>query len=93
MLSPPLPHRCHFETRPSPLSKIGGNAFGAHFLKLYHKNEHGDPNFLFHGFNKNFASFQREKNWHKSAECVQFFSYFTKFYGLSYNESKSACPN
>ena len=32
-----IPHTCHFETRPSPVSKIGGNAVGAQFLQLYHK--------------------------------------------------------
>ena len=53
-----LPHTCHFETHPNPLSKIGGNAFGAHFLLLYRKNEYVDPHFLFHDFNKNSASFQ-----------------------------------
>ena len=42
-----LPHTCHFETRPNPLSKIGGNAFGAHFLLLYRKNEYVDPIFYF----------------------------------------------
>ena len=52
--------------RPNPLSKIGGNAFGAHFLQLYRKNEYSDPPFLFHDFNKNSASFQWKKNWHKS---------------------------
>ena len=31
-----IPHTCHFETRPSPVSKIG-NAVGAQFLQLYHK--------------------------------------------------------
>ena len=61
-----LSHTCHFETRPSPLSKIGENAFGTHFLKFYRKNEHGDPHFLFHDFNKDSASFRWEKNWHKS---------------------------
>ena len=39
---------CHFEIRPSPVSKMGENAFGAHFLQLYRENEYGDPNFLFH---------------------------------------------
>ena len=43
-----------------------GNAFGAHFLQLYRKNEYADPHFLFHDFNKDSASFQWEKNWHKS---------------------------
>ena len=62
----PLSHTFYFETRPSPLSKIGENAFGAHFLQLYRKNEYGDPHFLFHDFNKDSASFRREKNWHKS---------------------------
>ena len=62
----PLSHTFYFETRPSPLSKIGENAFGAHFLQLYRKNEHRDPHFLFHDFNKESASFWWEKNWHKS---------------------------
>ena len=62
----PLSHTFYFETRPSPLSKIKENAFGAHFLQLYHKNEYGDPHFLFHDFNKDSASFRWEKNWHKS---------------------------
>ena len=55
-----------FETHPSLLSKIGENAFGAHFLQLYRKNEYGDPDFLFHDCNKDSASFRWEKNWHKS---------------------------
>ena len=54
----PLSHTFYFETRPSPLSKIKENAFGAHFLQLYRKNEYGDPHFLFHDFNKDSASFQ-----------------------------------
>ena len=62
----PLSHTFYFETRPSPLSKIGENAFGAHFLHLYRKNEYGDPHFLFHDFHKDSASFRWEKNWHKS---------------------------
>ena len=51
----PLSHTFYFETRPSPLSKIGENAFGAHFLQLYRKNEYGDPHYLFHDFNKGSA--------------------------------------
>ena len=39
--------RRNFETRPSPLSKIGENAFGAPFLQLYRKNDEGDPIFYF----------------------------------------------
>ena len=62
----PLSHTVYFETRPSPLSKIEENAFGAHFLQLYCKNEYGDPHFLFHDFNKDSASFRWQKNWHKS---------------------------
>ena len=31
-----------FKTRPSPRSKIGINAGGAHFLQLYRKNKYGD---------------------------------------------------
>ena len=55
----PLSHTLYFETRPSPLSKIGENAFGAHFLQLYRKNDYRDPPifFLFHDFNKDSASF------------------------------------
>ena len=30
------------------------------------KNEYGEPHFLFHDFNKDSASFRREKNWLKS---------------------------
>ena len=55
-----------FWSRPSPLPKIEENAFGAHFLQLYRKNEYSDPHFLFHDFNKDSASFRWEKNWHKS---------------------------
>ena len=54
----PLSHTCHFETRPSPLSQIGENAFGMHFQQLYHKNEYGDSHFLFHDFNKDSPSFR-----------------------------------
>ena len=54
----PLSRTFYFETRPSPLSKIGESAFGAHFLQLYRKNEYGDPHFLFHDFNKDSASFR-----------------------------------
>ena len=79
----PLSHTFYFETRPSPLSKIEGNAFGAHFLQLYRKNEYGDPHFLFHDFNKYSASFRWEKNRHKSM-----FSY--KLYRLSHHGSNSA---
>ena len=53
----PLSHTFYFETRPSPPSKIKENAFGAHYLQLYRKNECGDPHFLFHDFNKDSASF------------------------------------
>ena len=38
----PLPHKCHFRTRPIPLSKIGGNAICARFLQLYRQNQYGD---------------------------------------------------
>ena len=46
----PLSRTWHFETRPSPLSKIGENAFGADFLQLYRKNEYGDPHFFISWF-------------------------------------------
>ena len=62
----PLPHTCHFETRPSPLLIIGENACGAHFLHWCRKKEYSDPHFLFHNFNKNSASFKWEKNLQKS---------------------------
>ena len=53
-----LPISFYFETRPSPLLKIKENAFDAHFLQLYRKNEYGDPHFSFHDFNKGSASFR-----------------------------------
>ena len=62
----PLSHTFYFETRFSPFVKIGENAFGAHFLQLYRKNEYGDPHFLLFDFNKDSASFRWEKHWHKS---------------------------
>ena len=62
----PLSHTFYFETRPTPVSKIGENAFGAHFVHLYRKNEYSEPHFLFPDFNKDSASFRWEKNWHKS---------------------------
>ena len=83
-----LSHTFYFETRPIPLSKIGENAFGAHFLQLYRKNEYGDPNFLFHNFNRDSGSMRK-----KLAQIyVHFFGSFTKLYGLSYHVSNSACP-
>ena len=61
------PFRIHSILKLAPvLSKIKENAFGAHFLQLYRKNEYSDPHFLFHDFNKDSASFRWEKNWHKS---------------------------
>ena len=71
-----LPYTSHFETRPNPVSKIGGNTFGAHFLQFYHKNEFGDPHFLFHDFNKNSASFQWEK-----IDLNLLFIFFCFFFG------------
>ena len=58
ILSSPFSQTFYFETHPSPLSKIRENAFGAHFLQLYCKNEYSDPHFLFHDFNKDSASFR-----------------------------------
>ena len=40
---------------------MGGNAVGVQFLQLYCKNEHGDPHFLFHDFDKKSASFNEKK--------------------------------
>ena len=54
-----------------------GNAFGEHFLQLYRKNEYGDPNFLFHNFNRDSGSMRK-----KLAQIyVHFFGNFTKLYG------------
>ena len=76
-----------FWNSPQVFSKIGENAFGAHFLQRYRKNEYGDPYFLFHDFNEDSTSFRCEK---KMAQIyVQFFANFT---WLSYHGSKSACP-
>ena len=46
MLSSPFQIRGILKLTPV-LSKIRGNAFGAHFLQLYRKNESGDPIFYF----------------------------------------------
>ena len=62
----PFSRTFDFETLSSPLSKIGENVFGAHFLQLYRQNEYGDPHFLFHDFNKDNASFRWDKNLPKS---------------------------
>ena len=56
-----LSHICHFETRPSPFSNIGGNAFGAHILELYGKNEYGDPHFSLHDFKQCFLTMRKKK--------------------------------
>ena len=61
ILSSPFHIHSILKLAPSPLSNIGENAFGAHFLQLYRKNEYGDPHFLFHDFNKDSASFRWEK--------------------------------
>ena len=46
MLSSPFQIRGILKLTPV-LSKIRGNAFGAHFLQLYCKNESSDPIFYF----------------------------------------------
>ena len=58
MLSSPF--HIHFILKLAPVlsQKSGENAFGAHFLQFYRKNEYGDPHFLFHDFNKDSASFR-----------------------------------
>ena len=86
----PISRTFNFETRPSPLSKIGENAFGAHFLQLYRKNEYGDPHFLFHEFSEDSASFRGEKNWHKS--MCSFLAILLNCTDLSYHGSNSASP-
>ena len=88
MLSSPIHIHAILKLAPFPSQ---GNAFGAHFLQLYRKNEYADPHFLFHDFSKNSASFQWEKNWHKI--YVLFFGNFIKVYGLSHNGSNSEYPN
>ena len=62
MLSSPF--HIHAISKLAPV--LGQNGCGSHFLQLCCKKEYGDPHFLFHDFNKNSASFQWEKNWHKS---------------------------
>ena len=66
ILSSPFHIHSILKLAPVPSQKSEKNAFGAHFLQLYRKNEYGDPHFLFHDFNKDSASFRWEKNWHKS---------------------------
>ena len=46
MLSSPFQIHGILKLAPVLSQKIGGNAFGAHFLQLYHKNEQGDLHFL-----------------------------------------------
>ena len=66
MLSSPFHIHSILKLAPVFSQKLKRNAFGAHFLQLYRKNEYGDPHFLFHDFNKDSAFFQWAKNWHKS---------------------------
>ena len=66
ILSSPFHIHSILKLAPVPSQKSEKNAFGAHFLQLYRKNEYGDPHFLFHDFNKDSTSFRWEKNWHKS---------------------------
>ena len=61
---PPSPfhmHTCRFETLPSPLSIIGENACGAHFLQLCRKNEYGDPIFYFMILKRTVLPFNEKK--------------------------------
>ena len=76
-LSSPSTYMLFLNWHPSPLSKTGGNAFGAHFLKLGSKNKYGDPHFLFHDFNKNSASFQWEKNKIGINLCSVFWQFYS----------------
>ena len=47
MLLPLSFHTCHFKTRPSPRSKIGGNAFGGTFCSSIAKTSAVTPIFYF----------------------------------------------
>jgi len=62
----PLSHICHFESRPSPLSKIGEMHLVRTFCSSTAKTSTETPFFLFHDFNEDSASFRWEKIWHKS---------------------------
>ena len=55
---------------------MGENAFGAQFLRLYRKNDCGDPHFLFHDFDTDSPSFWWKKRF--AQIYVQFFGKFTK---------------
>ena len=67
----PLP-----DTRPSSLSKIGGNAFDAHFLQLCCKNEYGDPNSYFTFLIRTVLPFNEEK------VGINLCSVFWQFYSI-----------
>ena len=62
MLSSPFQIHGILKLAPVLSQKIGENAFGAHFLQLYHKNQQGYLHFLlFFIINKNSSSLQWEK--------------------------------
>ena len=65
------------------------NAFGAHSLQLYHKNEYGDPHFFFMILIRTVLPFDEKKI--GTNLCSVFFGNFTKLYGLSYHGWNSAC--
>ena len=55
-----------FWNSPQSSLKNGRKCICCAHSQLHHKNEYGDPIFLFHDFNKDSPSFRWEKNWHKS---------------------------
>ena len=66
------------------------NAFGAHFLQLYRKNEQLTPTFCFMILVRSVFSFHEKKN---GINLCLFFGNFIKEYGLSHNGSNSECAN
>ena len=67
MLSSPIHIHAILKLAPFPSQ---GNAFGAHFLQLYRKNEYADPHFLFMILVRTVLPFNEKRNWHKSTFCV-----------------------
>ena len=65
----PLPHTCHFETRPSPLSKIGGKE-EMHLVRTFAssiaKTSTVTPIFYMTILITTILPFNEKKNWHKS---------------------------
>ena len=66
MLYSPFHIHAILKLAPAPFQE---NAFGAHFLQLYRKNEYLTPTFCFMILVRTVLSFHEKKKWHKSMFC------------------------